>query len=276
MKIAVLTSLALLASCSAFAQTDTQIPPPVDVKKDVQIDIKNPIKVEGAVPVSGEPHHVLVFKNDFVHVYNVTVPPLDVTLMHQHDLPYLYLTLGMTDITNAVQGKPEAHLVYEDGTTRYSPGSFAHVVRTDAGILFHNITIELAHPQASPHNLGEKGGDPALGACPQNAADAKSYGQIPSEQLTPCFETDEVRMDIVRVEGGKDYEETAPKLATLVVAMSNANLDVSLAGEHSAFLHAGDVLWLPAGTPRRIVDFLGIKSKFLLISFKDSGAPPAK
>ena len=275
MKIAVLTSLALLASCSAFAQTDTQIPPPADVKKDVQIDIKNPIKAEGVVPVSGEPHHVLVFKNDFVHVYNVTVPPLDVTLMHQHDLPYLYLTLGMTDIMNAVQGKPEAHLVYEDGTTRYSPGSFAHIVRTDAGILFHNITIELAHPQASPHNLGEKG-DPALGACPQNAGDAKSYGQVPSEQLTTCFETDEVRMDIVRVEGGKDYEETAPKLATLVVAMSNANLDVSLTGEHSAFLHAGDVLWLPAGTPRRIVDFLGIKSKFLLISFKDSGTPAAK
>lgn len=270
MKMAVLPTLALLLSPVAIAQTAPTTPS--DVKKDVQIDIKNPIKPEGAVPVKDEPHHVLVFKNDFVHVYNVTVPPLDATLLHQHDLPYIYLTLGSTDVTNAVAGKPDAHLVLEDGTTRYSPGGFAHIARADAGILFHNITVELAHPQASPRNLGDKGGDPALGACPQNVADSKQYGQVPSEQAASCFETDETRMDIVRVEGGKIYEEAAPKTAALLIAMSNANLDVSLAGEHVAFLHAGDVLWLPAGTARKVVDFLGIKSKFLLISFKDSGA----
>jgi hypothetical protein len=35
------------------------------------------------------------------------------------------------------------------------------------------------------------------------------------------------------------------------------------------------VLWLPAGQHRRIVDFLGTRSSFLLISFKDS-APASK
>jgi hypothetical protein len=58
--------------------------------------------------------------------------------------------------------------------------------------------------------------------------------------------------------------------------MSNANLDVSLGGQHDSFLHVGDVLWLPAGTARRVVDLLGIQSQFLLISFKDSGATAAK
>jgi hypothetical protein len=273
MKIAFLPTLALLISPGAGAQTT---PVPSDVKKDIQIDVQSPIKPQGAVPVSAEPHHVLVLRNDYVHVYNVTVPPQDATLLHQHDLPYIYLTLGTTDVVNAVAGKPEAHLTLEDGATRYSPGGFAHIARTDAGILFHNITVELERPQASPKNLGDKGSERAPGSCPPGSGEPKENDQIPFEQAVPCFETSEVRMEQVRVEGGKDFAQASPDMAALLVAMSDANLDVSLGGQHSAFLHAGDVLWLPAGTARKVVDFLGTKSRFLLITFKDSGATAAK
>src|SRR6266481_6867171 len=107
----------------------------------------------GPVPISEEPHHRLVLQNDFTHVYNVMVPPLDTTLLHQHDLPYLYLTLGPADIINAIVGKPELHQVLQDGEIHYSPGHFAHVARTDSGMPFHNITIELIHPQGTPTNL---------------------------------------------------------------------------------------------------------------------------
>ena len=270
MNTAALPIVALLLCSAAAAQTRTPISS--DTKKDIQIEIQNPVKPDGAVPLRNEPHHVLVFQNDYVHAFNVTVPPLDATLLHQHDLPYIYLTLGTTDIVNAVQGQPEVHMTLEDGATRYSPGGFAHIARTDAGILFHNITVELAHPQSSPHSLGDKANDRPLGSCPQNSAEAKQNEQAPFEQMAGCFETDEVRMDMVTIQGGKDYEEAAPRAATLLIAMSNANLEVSLGGEHAAFLHEADVLWLPAGTSRKVVDLLGTKSKFLLISFKDSGA----
>lgn len=234
-----------------------------------QLSLQYPITQQGAVALKDEPHHVLVFQNDYVRVYNVTVPSLDATLLHKHDLPYLYLTLGQTDVVNAVQGKPDAHLTLEDGATRYTPGGFAHLVRTESGIPFHNITIELVHPQNSPHNLGPNADARPLGACPVN--NDPGNPQIPGEQAIPCFETDEVGLEMVHVEGWKAYEDKDPKAAALLVAMSNANLDVSLAGEHAAFLHGGDVLWLSPGVARRIEDFLGIKSKFLLLSFKDSG-----
>jgi glyoxylate utilization-related uncharacterized protein len=103
-----------------------------------------------------------------------------------------------------------------------------------------------------------------------------SNNQIPSEQVVPCFETDELRLELVRIEGGKDFVQPSPGTAALLIAMSDANLDVSLGGQHTAFLHVGDVLWLPPGTSRKVVDFLGIKSQFILISFKDSGAAAAK
>ncbi len=274
MKNAALLALVLLSAPAAGAQTAS--PLPIDVKKDIRIDIESPIKPEEAVPVSAEPHHAHVFQNGYIRVYNVTVPPLDATMLHWHDLPYIYLTLGMTDVINAVQGKPEEHLTLEDGSTRYSPGGFAHVVRTDAGIPFHNITVELVHPQESPRNLGDKAAERPLGSCPQSAAGASQNDQIPSEQMLPCFETSELRMELGKVEGGKDFMQASPETAALLIAMSNANLDVSLGGQHSAFLHAGDVLWLPPGTSRKVVDFLGIKSQFLLISFKDSGVAAGK
>jgi hypothetical protein len=274
MKSAVLLTLAVVFAPVVVAQMPA--PSLSDVKKDIQIDVQSPIKAEGAVPVRAEPHHVLVFQNDYVRVYNVMLPPLDATLLHQHDLPYIYLTLGTTDVINAVAGKPEAHLTLEDGSTRYTAGGFAHIARTDAGIQFHNVTAELAHPQASPRNLGDKSGDRPLGGCPQRAAGAKQNDQVPFEQVVACFESDEVRLDMVTIEGGKDYEEAAPRAATLLIAMSNANLEVSLGGEHAAFLHEADVLWLPAGTSHKVVDLLGTKSKFVLITFKDSGGAAAK
>lgn len=275
MKTAVLSMAALLLCASASAQNPPVNPP--DLSKDIQINIQSPIKPLGAVSVADEPHHAHVFQNDLVRVYNVTVPPLDATLLHQHDHPYIYLTLGTTDVVNAVEGQPEARLMLPDGTTRYTPGGFAHIVRTDAGIPFHNITIELEKPQTSPHNLPAGSEDRPLGSCPAGALDPKpGNDQIPGEQSVSCFETDQVRLDRVKVEGGKDYADAAPRTAALLVAMTGANLDVSLGGQHVAFLHEGDVLWLPAVASRRVVDFLGIQSSFLLLSFKDSAAPEAK
>lgn len=272
MKIASLPLILLLLSPAARAQN----PPanPADLNKDIQINIQSPILPLAAVPVADEPHHAHVFQNDFVRVYNVTLPPLDATLLHQHDKPYVYLMLGTADVVNAVAGQPEVRLPFEDGATRYSRGGFAHIARTDAGIPFHNITIELEKPQASPRNLPPGANDRPLGSCPPAAADSRpGKNQVPAEQSVSCFETDQVRLDRLRVEGGKDYSDVAPRTAALLVAMSGANLDVSVGGQHVAFLHEGDVLWLPVGTSRRVVDFLGTQSSFLLLSFTDSGTP---
>jgi hypothetical protein len=242
---------------------------------------------EAPVPISGEPHHRLVLQNDFIHVYNVMVPPLDATLLHQHDVPYLYVVLGPADIINAIVGKPELHQMLQDGETHFSPGHFAHIARTDSGVPFHNITIELLHPQGAAKNLCKEvlTGQP-LACPPQQAADDAAKGNAKGKKPAPLeptndndnvpyFESDEVRVELFKASSGRDYVDSAPKTHALLVALTDANLDVNLGGEHIQFLHGGDVLWLPAGQHRRIVDFLGTRSGFFLISFKDGAAAPA-
>lgn len=224
------------------------------------------------VPLRSEPHHHLVFQNEFVRVYNVAVQPLDATLMHQHDLPYLALSLGPVDIVNAVRGKPEVRLKLQDGDIIYSPGGFAHIARTDAGITFNNVTVELVMPQGTPRNLCKQVVAGPPGACPQQAVRAeKKTSPETADDDVPYFETDEMRADVIQVGLGRDYVDAPAKQNGLLVAMTNANLDVDLGGKHITFLHAGDVLWMPAGIHRKVSDFLGTQSRFLEVSFRNSG-----
>ncbi len=229
------------------------------------------------VPLADEPHHQIMLRNDFVHVYSVSVPPLDATLIHRHDLPYMAVSLGASDVENAVVGKPEVRLVLPDGQVMYSPGGFAHAVRTGAGTAFRNVTIELAKPQGSARNMCKQivaGPED----CPQQATNEKAKEKKPAAETgdedTAYFETDEIRADVIQVSGGRDYIDEAAKENALLVAMTNSNLDVNLGGEHVSFLHDGDIVWMPAGMHRKVVDFLGTRSNFLLVTFKDSTAKP--
>jgi hypothetical protein len=260
------------------AQQAPQAPPQAPDAPGTYLPPQNPAAPQGPVPISDEPHHRLVLQNDFAHVYNVMVPPLDITLLHQHDLPYLYVVLGPADIINAIVGKPELHQVLQDGETHYSPGHFAHLVRTDSGMPFRNITIELVRPQGTAKNLCKDvlPGAPLNCPEPQPAGNNGKGKKAPPESAgndIPYFETDEIRVDLHKVSGGNDYVDAAAKVDALLVALTNANLDANLGGEHIEFLHGGDVLWLPAGMHRRIVDFLGTHSSFLLITFKDATQP---
>jgi hypothetical protein len=265
-----LCAMTLCALLCASLQAQAPVP---------NLPLQNPTAPPAPVPINEEPHHRLVLQNDFTHVYNVMVPPLDATLLHQHDLPYLYVTLGPADIVNAIVGKPELHQILHDGETHYTPGKFAHVVRTDTGLPFHNITIELVRPQGTTKNICKEviPGQPTDCPQPQAASGGASGKRKPSEAVeepVPYFETDEIRVDLYQVAGAKDYVDAAPKVPALLVALTDANLDANLGGEHISFLHGGDVLWMPAGQQRRIVDFLGTRSSFLLISFKDGTQSP--
>ncbi len=252
------------------------------------------------VPMRDEPHHQLVMQNDFAIIYTVGVPPNDATANHRHDLPYLAINFGAADIENDVQGKPPAHLQLADGQLVYSPGGFTHIAKT-SGAPFRNVTIELLKPQQNARNLckqiiegplscvqeeasknsGTQMADlrsrlPASAPRKKNSQQAADAPKKPSsgsgDDRVPYFETDGVRADVVTVSGGRDFVDESPKSPALLVAMTNSNVDVDLGGQHVSFLHSGDILWMPAGTDRRVTDFLGTRSNFLLVTFKDSSA----
>jgi hypothetical protein len=287
-------SVVFMGCSSLHAQAPPNPNPPAQNPSSPQanLPLQNPTSPQGPLPLSEEPHHRLLLQNDFIHVYTVAVPPFDATLLHTHDLPYLYVVFGPADLINAVTGQPEAHLTFQDGDVRFSPGHFSHLVRTDSGMAFNNLTVELVHPQGTAKNICKQVAPGPPGECPETAQagirepaatalnkknrnssknkKARPEDSESADDDVPYFETDELRVDLFKVSQGRDYVDARPQTQALLLALTDANLDASLGGEHVTFLHGRDVLWMPAGQHRRIVDFLGTHSSFLIISFKDS------
>lgn len=237
-----------------------------------------PAQAPTAVPIAKEPHHHPVLENDYVRVFRVSVPAHDATLLHQHDVPYLYISLGPADVINAVQGKPEARIVMTDGQLGYSPGHFAHIARNESDMDFNNVTIELLKPQGEPRNLCEKIIDGPLGTCNQDAQGklpSNSQSRVPPQVFnrSPLFETEEVRVVTVSLAAKARYAQPA-NFGMLFVVANGSELQINLPGEPSKSLRGGEVFWLNRGGSATITGPAEHgSSSYLTLFFKDGETP---
>jgi hypothetical protein len=231
-----------------------------------------------AVPIPQEPHHHLVLENDYVRVFRVSVPAHESTLLHQHDVPYLYVALGPADVINAVQGKPEAHLVMADGQLGYSPGHFAHVARNESATPFNNVTVELLKPQGEPRNRCASVVAGPLGTCPNAESAPSAWYSTPLPAGSLLFETDEIVVESGVIGPNSKYEDKRPAVSALLIAMDGSEIKVRplrsaypVQGGQAENLRGGEVYWLPAGLKRSIKAKTRTPAHFLLLSLKDSG-----
>jgi hypothetical protein len=268
------------ASSTGQSSEDGAETPPPDSQQTPSLEQQQQSIQERVVSLRDEPHHQLILQNDFANIYRVAVPPNDSTLMHRHDLPYLAINFGAGNITNTLQGQKETTLILRDGQLIYSPGGFAHVARTNSGSAFRNITVELVKPQGTARNLCKQVVAGPL-ACPQQQQQVASAEGTASQRksaagnaddVAPYFETNEVRVEVVTVSMQREYVDESPKENALLVAMTNSNMSAEVGGHNASFLHSGDILWMPAGEARKVNDFLGTRSNFLLVCFKDATA----
>jgi hypothetical protein len=236
-----------------------------------------PAQAPVAVPIPKEPHHHLVLENDYVRVFRVSLPAHDATLLHQHDVPYLYVSLGPADVINAVQGRPEARIVMADGQVGYSRGHFAHIARTDAGLAFDNVTIELFKPQGAPRNLCEKVVDGPVLKCPtenKNWPADSPLRRLSKLGLIPwrVFETDEIEVSSYSPSVAGTYNQDSHSSRLLVAEIGpRVHVEVEEEAEHS--LQSGESIWIETGKDWRIVVPKENKpTRFLMIRFKDANA----
>ncbi len=219
-----------------------------------------PAQAPTAVPLREEPHHHFVFENDYVRVFRVSVPAHDATLLHQHDVPYLYISLGPANVINAVQGRPEARLVMADGQLGYSPGHFAHIARNDSDIPFNNVTIELLHPQGEVRNLCQKIAEGDLGPC--SKMNTGSGGNTDESLL----ETREFRVDLITLQSKAKFAHRISS-GCLYVSIDSSELQDS-PGKPAIKLQPGDRFWVPAATILKLQNTGGNKARYLLLTVK--------
>jgi quercetin dioxygenase-like cupin family protein len=209
------------------------------------------------VEVTNEAHHHLALENEYVRVFQVEVAPHEATLMHRHRHDYVFVTLGVSEVANEVEGKPPAQLKLQDGETRFTPGNFAHIARNLAPTPFRNVTIELLQDEKArtspPPQWDEERGLHVLNGGTQEILFAKDGARVSEVELQP---------------GGMipSHHHTGPHLLVAVTDLE-VRSDVEGQGPMPGHFKAGDVKWLPGGYTHTLTNVGKQTAKFVTVEF---------
>lgn len=213
------------------------------------------------VEITSEPHHHLTFANDQVRVFNVEVAPGSATLMHWHRHDYIYVTLGATELSNEVAGKPPVTLKLQDGETRFSPGPFAHLVRVAPGQPFRNVTIELLQEEKLRQSPAHW--DPA------DPEEDRGLSILQGGTEEILFVKDGIRATEFELQPGGIVPMHHHKGPHLLVAVSDLEIrsDVEGLGSMPGHFKSGDSKWLPGGYSHSVTNVGHRAAKFVTLEF---------
>jgi hypothetical protein len=213
------------------------------------------------VEITAEPHHHLTFENKSVRVFNVEVPPHADTLMHWHRHDYIYVTIGDSEIVNAVKDKPPVTVKLHDGETRFSPATFAHIARNLAESPFRNVTIEILEDESLRNSA-------AHGNANWDEDRALEILQGGTQQI--LFVKDGIRVSEFELQPNgvvpMNYQHQGPHL---LVAVSDLDTRSNIEGLRlmPAHFNSGEYKWLPGGYSDHITNTSPKPAKFVILEF---------
>jgi mannose-6-phosphate isomerase-like protein (cupin superfamily) len=212
------------------------------------------------VEITAEPHHHLTFENKSVRVFNVEVAPNTETQMHWHRHDYFAIALGAAEVVNAVKDKPPVTVKFQDGDTRFSPATFAHIARNVGDQPFRNVTIEILEDEALRHSTAHWDEDRAL--------DVLTGG---TKQI--LFVKDGIRASEFELQPGgvvPMLHHTGPHLLVAVSDLDLREDDRSDIEGHAPMpgrFKSGDSKWLPGGYSHTLTNTGAHPAKFVTLEF---------
>jgi quercetin dioxygenase-like cupin family protein len=215
-----------------------------------------------SVEITSEPSHHLVFQNEYVRVFDVTVAPRATTLIHKHNHDYLFVTLGDSDVVSARVGEKPAALQLKDGEVRFTPGNFAHAAINKSDRPFHNITIELLKPSSNVKNCAD-----ACEALPPCSAEQKSTCASVEKRIA----SDQWTVSMVTLPPSTSLEKNASSLPHLLIAVSEldlASVAATETGSGRMKRGPGGLAWVPRGKSHWLANDISKPAQFVTLEFK--------
>ena len=210
------------------------------------------------VDITSEPRHHLVFQNDYVRVFDVTVEPKGSTLVHRHNYDYLFVTLGDSDVVSARPGAKPVQLSLKDGETRFTPGNFSHAAINESERPFHNITIELLKPSSDVKNCSE--------TCemPVNCLEKDQRCPIGEKRIS----SDQWSISAWSMPPNTSFDTGLLKGPSLLIAVTNLNLSMRGIDATGSFVREpGSLDWIPSGREQTIANNSSRQQAFVILEF---------
>src|SRR5262245_60507333 len=157
---------------------------------------------QNPVEISGEPRHHPKFENEFVKIWDVTVPASDTTLWHAHRKDNVVVGLG-EDVKLRIEtlGRDPAESVWKFGEVRFTRATYTHRAMNIGTTSFHSLTIEL---------LKAPGG--------------ANPSQMPGRE--PVIDNERVRVVRVAIEPGQSSPMHTHEVPSLAVALTAGELEI--------------------------------------------------
>lgn len=98
------------------------------------------------VAVEQEPHHHVVFENQYVRVLDVVVNPGDTTLFHKHSLDNVAVQLNEADIKRQFPGEDWVATPAKEGSVGFVAGTrtpYTHRISNTGTTIFHVLDVEI-------------------------------------------------------------------------------------------------------------------------------------
>ena len=166
---------------------------------------------QNPVEISGEPRHHPKYENEFVRIWDVTVPAGDATLWHAHRNDNVVVVFGDANLRIETLGRDPVEAQWKYGEVRFSKATYVHRAMNVGTTSFHNLTIELLK---SP--------------TPRFLKDAE-MPSMPGREIV--LDNDRVRAYHITIAPGSSFEMHTHFLPRLSIALTAGELEVRTAGK---------------------------------------------
>jgi len=176
---------------------------------------------QNPVEISGEPRHHPKFENEYVRIWDVTVPAGDTTLWHAHRNDNVVVSFGDVNLRIETLGSDTVEREWKSGEVRFTKATYVHRAMNIGKTDFHNFTIELLKP-------------------PGGATLTKEAGR------EPVIDNDRVRVFRVSLEPGQSGPMHTHTVPVIAVALTAADLELTTKGKDKperVSRPMGNVLW---------------------------------
>ena len=182
---------------------------------------------QSPVEISGEPRHHPKFENEYVRVWDVTVPAGDATLWHAHRNDNVVLTLGDASLRIETLGGAPAESQWKFGEVRFGKATYVHRAMNIGTTPFHNMTIEVLKSPSGSDFLSK----------------LKDTGT-----RTPVLENERVRVYRLSLAPGESTGTHTHHLPSLAIAITNGEIEVTTPSKEKdkldrLTLAVGDARW---------------------------------
>ena len=190
-----------------------------------------------AVPVDKAPFHVPVFRNEYVALVNVYIPPGRVAGYHTHSLDQISVLVADADMVGQVLGEqptpprrnPRGNVNY----VAYSKKAITPKVSNVGSTPFHNVVLSLMYPEPGRFTAGAR-------------ADVAGYTQI--------LDNERVRGWRLVLEPGQSVAAITQKAPGIRVVIDGGELAESVPGqaERGMAPKSGEFFWQEPDVTRAI------------------------